>query len=117
MYADIAEFLPRAVASSIIALYEIVGYPTGENPDPISWDKFESTHGHIRQVVGWNFNTRDLSFSLPDDKRQALTLMLSSWLDRTSCTLLEAAELHITLADASRSYRPGRALFFSFRNA
>ena len=81
MYADITEFLPRAAAASIIALYEIVGYPTSKIPDPISWEKFESTHGHIRRVVGWNFDTRDLSFSLPEDKRQALILMLASWLD------------------------------------
>ena len=117
MYADIAEFLPQVAVASIIALYKIVGYPTGKIPDPISWDKFESTHGHIRRVVGWNFDTRDLSFSLSDDKRQALILMLASWLDRKSCTLLKAAEFHGTLADASRLYRPGRALFFSFQNA
>jgi hypothetical protein len=36
MYADIAEFLPRAAAASIIALYKIFGYPTGKIPDPIS---------------------------------------------------------------------------------
>ena len=68
MYADITDLLLRASSASIIALYEIVGYPNGKIPDPISWDKFESTHGHLRRVVGWEFNTRDLTFALPADK-------------------------------------------------
>ena len=104
MYANIRELLPRAASASVIALYMMVGYPNGKIPDPISWDKFESTHGHIRRVVGWNFNTRDLTFELPDDKRQSITELLASWLPRKSCTLLQAAELHGTLADASRAY-------------
>ena len=118
MYADITEFLPRAAFASIIALYEIVGYPNGKIPDPISWDKFETTHGHIRRVVGWDFNTRELTFTLPNDKRTALTDLLATWLTKAQCTLLEAATLHGTLlANASKAYRPGRALFFGFQNA
>ena len=117
MYADITEFLPRAAAASIIALYEIVGYPDGRIPDPISWDKFESVHGHLRRVVGWEFNSRNLSFSLPADKRRSITDILAQWLPRTQCTLLEAAELHGILTDASRASRTGRASFFSFQNA
>ena len=117
MYADITSLLPRAAAASVLALYEIVGYPNGKIPDPISWEKFESTHGHLRRVVGWEFNTRNLTFSLPIDKRRAITDLLSAWLLRKTCTLIQAAELHGTLADASRAYRPGRALFFGFQNA
>ena len=117
MYADITELLPRAAAASIIALYEILGYPDGRIPDPISWDKFESTHGHIRRVVGWDFNTRDLTFALPTDKRTAITESLREWCTKTSCTLLEAAELHGTLADASKANRKGRTMFFGFQNA
>ena len=117
MYADITELLPRAAATSIIALYEILGYPDGRIPDPISWDKFESTHGHIRRVVGWDFNTRDLTFALPTDKRTAITESLREWCTKTSCTLFEAAELHGTLADASKANRKGRTMFFGFQNA
>ncbi|KAI2498468.1 hypothetical protein MHU86_16052 [Fragilaria crotonensis] len=58
MYGDITELMPLAASASVIALYEILGYPDGRIPDPISWDKFESVHGHIRRVVGWDFNTR-----------------------------------------------------------
>ena len=117
MYADITDLLPRAASASIIALYEIVGYPNGKIPDPISWDKFETTQGHIRRVVGWDFNTRELTFTLPNDKRTALTDLLATWLTKAQCTLLEAATLHGTLANASKAYRPGRALFFGFQNA
>lgn len=118
LYADTTEFLPRAAAASIIALYEIVGYPDGRIPDPISWDKFESTHSHIRRVVGWEVNTRDLTFALPNDKRTAITTTLLKWITtKTTCTIVEAAELHGTLADASRANRKGRAMFFGLQNA
>ena len=117
MYADITKLLPRAAAASVIALYELLGYPDGRIPDPISWDKFESTHGHIRRVVGWEFNTRSLTFALPSDKRQAITDTLDKWRAKKSCTLLEAAELHGTLADASKANRKGRTMFFGFQNA
>ena len=79
--------------------------------------KFESVHGHLRRVVGWEFNSRNLSFSLPADKRQSITDILAQWLPRTQCTLLEAAKLHGILTDASRASRTGRASFFSFQNA
>ncbi|KAI2489264.1 hypothetical protein MHU86_25337 [Fragilaria crotonensis] len=117
MYGDITELMPLAAAASVIALYEILGYPDGRIPDPISWEKFESVHGHIRRVIGWDFNTRNLTFALPDDKRQALLSTLKAWRTKTSCTLLEAAELHGTLADISRANRKGRAMFFGFQNA
>ena len=81
MYADITEHLPKAAAASVIALYEIVGYPTGKIPSyPLSWEKFESTHKHIRQVVGWEFNSRDTTFGLPTDKRIAIVSLLAEWL-------------------------------------
>ena len=70
MLDDIAEFLPRAAATSIIALYEIVGYLTGKIPDPISWDKFESTHGHICRVVGAGLECRHLRFEFFSSRRQ-----------------------------------------------
>ena len=117
MYGDITELIPRAAAASVVALYEILGYPDGRTPDPISWGKFATTHGHLRRVVGWEFNTRDLTFALPADKRQALAELLSTWLSKTSCTILEAAELHGSLSDASRANRKGRAMFFGFQNA
>ena len=117
MYADIPELMPRSAAASIISLYEIVGYPDGRIPDPISWDKFGAAYGHIRRVVGWDFNTRSLTYTLPDDKRQSIIALLTEWAQKSHCTILEAATLHGTLADASRANRQGRTLFFSFQNA
>ena len=117
MYGDISEHMARAASASVISLYEIVGYPDGRIPDPVSWDKFHSTYGHLRRVVDWLFDTRTLTFRLPDDKRTALADLLSSWLSKIDCSLLEAAELHGKLADASRANRKGRAMFFAFQNA
>ena len=117
MYGDISENMERAAAASVISLYEIVGYPDGRIPEPLSWEKFTSTYGHIRRIVGWDFNTRTLSFSLPSDKRTAITALLAEWLSKTQFTILEAAELHGKLADASRANRKGRTMFFAFQNA
>jgi hypothetical protein len=117
MYGDISEHMERAASASIISLYEIVGYPDGRIPDPVSWDKFHSTYGHLRRVVGWQFNTRNLTFTLPIDKRAALADLLASWLLKSDFNILEAAELHGKLADASRANRKGRATFFAFQNA
>ena len=117
MYGDISELMPRAAAASIISLYEIAGYPDGRIPDPISWEKFGSAYGHIRRVVGWDFNTRSLTYTLPNDKRQSLIQLLQEWEEKEKCTILEAATLHGSLADASRANRQGRTLFFSFQNA
>ena len=109
MYGDISELMHRAAAASITSLYKIFGYPDGRfPPDP---------YGHIRRVVGWHFNTRSLTFTLPDNKRQQIVELLESWLSKSSCTILEAATLHGTLADASRANRQGRTLFFGFQNA
>ena len=78
VYGDITELMPHA-ASTRVALYEILGYPDSRIPDSISWDKFKSVHSHIFQVVGREFNTRDLTFALPHDNRQALLSTLEDW--------------------------------------
>ncbi len=117
MYGDISELMPRAAAASIISLYEIMGYPDGKFPNPISWEKFGSDYCHTRRVVGWEFNTRTLTYTLPQDKRESLKAMLEEWIPKTTCNILEAATLHGTLADASRANRQGRTLFFGFQNA
>ena len=117
MYGDIPDLIPRSAAASVISLYEIMGYPDGRIPDPISWEKFGSAYGHIRRVVGWDFNTRSLTFTLPDDKRTSIVALLDEWKQKSHCTIVEAAMLHGTLADASRANRQGRTLFFAFQNA
>jgi hypothetical protein len=73
-----------------------------------------STYGRI---VGWDFNTRTLSFSLPNDKRAAIVEFLAEWLTKMKHTILEAAELHGKLPDASRPNRKGQAMFFAIQNA
>ena len=82
MYRDITELIPRAAAASVVALYEILGYPDGRTPDRISWEKFATIHGHLRRVLGWEFDTRSLAFALPADKRKALAELLSTWLKK-----------------------------------
>ena len=69
--------MKQPVAASIISLYEILGYPDGTIPDQISWEKFTSSYGHTRRMVGWIFNTQTLTFSLPRDKKTFLVKILA----------------------------------------
>jgi hypothetical protein len=117
MYGNISEYMEHAAAASVISLYAILGYPDGSIPDPILWDKFATSHGHKRRVVGWEFNTCTLTFSLPSHKRAAMIKLLAEWLTKINYNLMNAAELHGKLADASRANRKGRAQFFAFQNA
>lgn len=117
LYGDITELMERAASTSIISLYEILGYPGGRFPDPVSWDKFAAIHGHIRRVIRWNYNSRSLSFSLPDNKRTAIADLFALWLTKSEYTILEVAELQGKLADTSRANRKGRAMFYPFQNA
>ena len=80
MYGYISELTQKAATASIISLYEIAGYPNGQIPDPISWEKFETSYGRTRQVVGWEFNSRTLTYTLPADKRQSLQQLLAEWI-------------------------------------
>jgi hypothetical protein len=116
MYGDISDNMKRAAAASVISLYKVVGYPDGQIPKPLSWEKFTSTYSHIRRIVGWEFNTQTLSFSLPSNKRTAITGLLAKWLTKTQFTILEAAKLHGKLADASCENRKGHTMFFAFQN-
>jgi hypothetical protein len=69
--------------------------------------KVQSTFGHKQLIVGRDFNTRTLSFSLPNNKRAAIAELLTEWLTKTKYTILKAAELHSKLADASCANRKG----------
>ena len=42
MSADIAEFLPRTMAASILSLYQVLGFPNKYTTDPLSRDKFDA---------------------------------------------------------------------------
>ena len=104
------------MSASIIALYEILGYPSDHCPDCVSWDKFTTQFGYIRKTTGFDINTRSLTFAMPADKRTQLIAMLAPWPTKLRMTLLEAAELLGTLGDACRACRWARTRFCALQN-
>jgi hypothetical protein len=66
--ADARPHLLQSIAATVISLYEVLGYPNNFVPDPLSREKFESSHTHRRRIVGWIVDTRELMVELPDYK-------------------------------------------------
>lgn len=64
-----------------------------------------------------DFISRTLTYTLPNNQRTSITRSIETFVTKEHFTILEAAELHGTLADASRANRQGRTLIFSFQNA
>ena len=102
-YADIGHYFYRTVASSLLALYAILGRPSTWNTDVVSWDKFTNTFSHERRINGWLVNSRTLTLTLPDDKRQRMLDLLHDWAElKRVFTIRELAVLLGTLTDHSR---------------
>jgi hypothetical protein len=81
------------VASSILALYLLLGRPSATHRDPVSWEKFEAKVTHRRKAKGYIVDTRAMEVSLPDYKRDQVVELLATWTVRGTYTILEAAEL------------------------
>ena len=110
LYGALARHIKRAIAASILALYTICGFPTATQPDPFSYDKFESAMTHQRKVTGIMVDTRSMYVWHPDYKRKHIVDLLHEWVveSRTHFTVRDALELQGTMIDASRWYRWGR---------
>jgi hypothetical protein len=99
--ADTGSHLLQLIAAMVVSLYEVFGYPNFFVPDPLSREKFKSSHTHRRCMVGWIIDTWQMIIELPGCKRSQLVLVLDEWLSKTKFTLREAAELHGKLNDVT----------------
>jgi hypothetical protein len=114
LYGARREFILRAVAASILALYAVFGEPVPTQPDPFSYDKFELVVSHQRKVTGVMIDSRTMYIWLPDYKRQQIVDRLHDWLHKTRFTMAEGLELMGVLMDAARYNNWGRIRFFIF---
>ena len=117
LYADVREHVERTLASSVIALYEILGYPSEDVPDPVSQDKLNTLYNHLRTACGHGIDTRALSVDLLEYKREQIVALLLKWLRYATFTLKEASQLHGLLESITRYNKWGRAWFFGLQNA
>jgi hypothetical protein len=116
LYADIRSSFKQTVASSILALYLILGFPKPGLRDPLSRDKFNPEYTHTRPSVGVTTNTRTMIVGITDIKRQQVVNELYKWRSAQSFDLLEIATLHGILGALSRWCRWGRVHFFAIQN-
>ncbi len=96
LICDILSRIKQAMAASIEALYRILGFPDEEARQLcLSMDKFlESKCSWLRVQLGILVNTRQMTCSLPAEKRARLLKILRGWHHgRKSFTALEAAKL------------------------
>ncbi len=116
LYADIAEYLERSVAASAAGLFDLLGWPDPRVPLPLSLDKFEAYYNHKRRMVGRAFDSRRLSVGMLPYKRTALSELLLSWLQRSSFSLPDIANLIGILEFHTRYARWARCWYFAVQN-
>ena len=117
-YADVRENVPRMVSASILALYDVLGYPDPlRGPDAISRDKLVTVYNWTRVFLGFLFNSRKMTMGLTSDRTDILIELLTRWLAKNAFTLLEAAKLLGMLQHATRVNRWVRPYFFALQNA
>ena len=118
LYADVAQFLPHTIYTSVAALFGVLGEPTNPLvPSPLSLDKFESWYDHERKLVGRKFNSRTLSVGLLPHKQEQLLTLLDEWSTKTHFDLLEIAHLLGVLENHTKYARWARCWYFSLQNS
>jgi hypothetical protein len=116
MYADIKEYMPQTVGSSVFSLYRLLGEPQQHLPNPLSRIKFENKFSHQRRICGRMIDSRRLTVSLTPERREILVNELQTWLTKKRFVLLEAASLCGLLSDAAQINRWAWPLFYQLRN-
>ena len=116
MYAAILQHLLRTIAASILSLYIILGFPSNFFRDVVSWDKFATLLSHQRVSVGWLVDSRRLSVTLPDHKRDQLIELVQEWIDQDRFTMRELAVLLGHLENATLVCRWMRASYFNIQH-
>jgi hypothetical protein len=85
LYADIQQSMRLTVSASILALYDVLGFPSVDVPDPMSPEKFNTKYSHLRKTLGYHINTRCLVVGiLPHKREQMRTHLLACYVLRYS---------------------------------
>lgn len=116
-YGDIRPYIPRAVASSTMALYTVLGQPTPYTLNPLSLEKLDLRLNPYRKCLGRQYNSRALTVGMCPHKREQLLQYLDLWLQQPSFTLLEASKITGILEHHTRYTPWARPWFFAIQNA
>ena len=96
-------WIDQALAAGVLlSLYMILSFPHADEPDSLSHDKFDTVFSHFCEVNGVMVDTRSMTLSMANYKRDQLLTMLEAWLEPNACFILkEYAMLCGTLVDHS----------------
>ena len=117
IYADVGEHMSKTVCASVLALWKILGFPQDNTPDALSREKFCGQYTHARKSIGQQIDSRQLTVTLTQEKKETLLEMLRDWTtDVKDFNLREIASLHGSLESATRFTPWARPLFFHTQN-
>jgi hypothetical protein len=117
IYADVSEYMHRTVCSSVLALWQILGFPHEDTPDPLSREKFCGTYTHLRKTLGHLVDSRDMTVGITPEKREILLEELSEWINvAKEFTLRDISSLHGLLESVTRFTMWARPYFFYTQN-
>jgi hypothetical protein len=98
IYADVGEYMHKTVCSSVLALWQILGFPHEDTLDPLSREKFCGTYTHLRKTLGRLVDLRDMTLGITPEKREILLEELYDWINVVNeFTLREISSLHGSL--------------------
>ena len=116
VYGDVAEHLETTVCASALALYKLLGFPDDRQVGALSLEKLDTMYRHHRTTVGYHIDSRTMTVSLLQCKRDETVQLIDAWFQADKFTLLQAAELCGKLESASTCCRWIRPYFFSIQN-
>ena len=84
LMAEIRALIRSAAENSVLSASIFVGHPDLVE-EPVSLEKFERFFTHINETLGFTTDSRSLTASYPEDKREALLRLLQSsdWTPKT----------------------------------
>jgi hypothetical protein len=95
IYADVGEYMHRRVCLSVLALWQILGLPNKERPNPLRRKKFCGTYTHLRKTLGHLVDLRDMTVVITPEKREILLEELYDWINVVKeFTLRDITSLH-----------------------
>jgi hypothetical protein len=112
---SILSFPLTSKASILACIYQLLGEPSANHHDPVSWEKVVSQVTHWRKEKGFIIDTQQMEVSIPNYKWDHVVELLEPWLVRPSYIFLEAAELLGTLNTLSKICRWACSPFFALQ--
>jgi hypothetical protein len=117
LYADVEEFLVCTVCASALAIYEILGFPDGQQVGALSLKKLDTMYRPTFVTAGYHIDTRHRMVSFLPYKRQQIIDDIQHWLLKSTFTLLQGAELCGKLESTSMcNHRWVQPYFFLVQN-